>query len=67
MAAKFRLSVTEMPHFRRLVEFVEEVERHADEECDLALKEIVRLLRSDLLHLMVEYRKHVDLDDEGSP
>jgi hypothetical protein len=56
--ARIRISTTEMPHFRRLVAFVEEVDRHAGEECDLALQDLVRTVRVDLLHLMRG-------DDEG--
>lgn len=58
---KIKLSVTEMPHFRRLIEFVADVERHADEQHDLALGEVVRSLRIDLLCLMLE---HFDCDSE---
>jgi hypothetical protein len=51
--ARVRISVTEMPHFRRLVDFVADVDRHADDQCDVALQEIVREVRIDLLRLMV--------------
>jgi hypothetical protein len=59
-----KLSVTEMPHFRRLIEFVADVERHADEQCDLALGETVRSLRIDLLQLMVEYSSRDGYEEE---
>lgn len=44
-----KVSLTETEPFRRLVTFVEEVERYADEECDLALKDLVESVREDLL------------------
>jgi muramoyltetrapeptide carboxypeptidase LdcA involved in peptidoglycan recycling len=44
-----KISLTEMPHFRRLVMFLEDVESHAAEHCDLELKQLVEDTRSDLL------------------
>lgn len=43
------ITATEMPHFRRLVEFVEQVEQLADERCDLELQDLVEAVRDDLL------------------
>lgn len=45
------MSATEMDQFRRLVVFLEEVEAHADEQCDLALKAHVERAREHLLGL----------------
>ena len=46
-----KFTMTEVPHFRRLVDFLAEVERHADEECDVALKDLVEECREDLLRV----------------
>lgn len=43
------MSLTELPQFRRLVDFAQAVERHADEECDVALQALVYDLHDDLL------------------
>lgn len=47
-SAEINLSLTEMPQFRRLVDFARAVENHADAECDIALQELVRELHDDL-------------------
>jgi hypothetical protein len=46
---RVEVSLTAMPHFRRLVTFLEDVETHAGEHCDLELKRLVDDTRSDLL------------------
>ena len=48
------VSCTELPHFRRLVAFMEAVDAFASEECDLALKDLVEDCRGDLMHLCGE-------------
>lgn len=50
-AAKVHVSLTETDAFRRLVSLLEDVEHHADEQCDLALKDIVEDCRDDLARL----------------
>lgn len=42
-------SLTQTRHFRRLVDFLSDVERIADERCDLELREAVEACRDDLL------------------
>lgn len=54
MARVVEISMTELPAFRRLVTFLEEAEAHADEQCDIALKELVDDCREDLLHEISE-------------
>lgn len=49
--ARVTISMTETEAFRRLVAFLQEVEEYADEQCDIALKELVEGARSDLLRL----------------
>lgn len=51
---KINLSFTEFTTFRRLVTFLEHVERYADEQCDIALKALVDEARDDLLRLREE-------------
>jgi len=48
---KMAVSLTETGPFRRLIDFVEAVETHADTECDVALQALVHELRDDLLHM----------------
>lgn len=48
---KINMSFTELGAYRRLATFLEQVERHADDQCDLALKELVDETRTDLLRL----------------
>lgn len=48
---RISVSATEIPHFRRLVDFVTEVSVHADATDDDELREIVRQCRIDLLTL----------------
>jgi len=48
---KYELSVTELPHFERLVEFLADVDDHAHREVDLDLKGLVESCRDDLLTL----------------
>lgn len=43
------VSATEFPQFARLVEFLREVDQHADAECDIALKALVETCHEDLL------------------
>lgn len=45
---KMALSLTETDQFRRLVDFAQAVERHADEECDVELQALVHELHDDL-------------------
>ena len=45
------ITLTETGEFRRLVTMLEDVERHADDECDVALQEIARDCRTDLAEL----------------
>lgn len=45
---QIHISMTEVPHFCRLVDFVAAVERYADEECDMTLRSMVEELRADL-------------------
>lgn len=47
--AHLEVSVTQVPAFRRLVAFVEDVDSYAASECDLTLREMVETLRRDLL------------------
>jgi hypothetical protein len=47
-----KLTLTETDAFRRLVTFLETIEAHADEHCDLALKDLVEDARSDLAELL---------------
>lgn len=49
--AKVSLSLTETDAFRRLVTLLEQVETHADEQCDIALKGLAEDCRSDLAEL----------------
>lgn len=49
--ATINFSVTEMPHFRRLVNFMVDVEQLADERCDLELHDLVEEARDDLLQM----------------
>lgn len=49
--ATINVSFTELAPFRRLVTFLEDVEGHADEECDIALKALVDDAREDLLRM----------------
>ena len=51
---KINVSFTELAAFRRLVAFLEDVERYADDECDLTLKGLVDDARDDLLRLREE-------------
>lgn len=48
---KFSMSFTELATFRRLVTLMEQVEAHADQECDRALGDLVESARVDLLRL----------------
>lgn len=48
---KMAVSLTETGAFRRLVSFAEDVETHADEECDVALQALVHELHDDLLRM----------------
>lgn len=50
--ARVAISLTETVAFRRLVDFVEQVEEHADEQCDIALSTLVDDCRQDLLDEM---------------
>jgi hypothetical protein len=45
------VSMTEMPHFRRLVRFVEDVDTYARAELDMGLQAIVDELREDLRNM----------------
>lgn len=49
--ARITMSLTETNQFRRLVDFAAAVERHADEQCDVALQALVHDLHDDLLRL----------------
>ena len=51
MTAKLTISLTETPHFRRLVDFLEDVDSYARIVADEDLAEIVTEARSDLLGL----------------
>jgi len=49
VSRRIEISLTEMPHFRRLIEFMESVERYARLYADDELEEIVESARDDLL------------------
>jgi hypothetical protein len=52
--AELTLSVTEMPQFRRLAKFLEDVDAYAAREIDLELKGIVDDCHGDLMRISAE-------------
>lgn len=48
------VTLTELPHFRRLVAFLEDAERLADARVDLELQDLVKRAREDLLGMPYE-------------
>lgn len=59
---RIEVSATELPHFRRLVRFLEDVSEHADDRCDVVLQRMVREVRIDLLKIMSGPRETEDFD-----
>lgn len=49
-----KISMTEMPHFRRLVQFLEDVHDYAHREVDLDVKDLVEGCLDDLLRIKDE-------------
>lgn len=52
-SAEFKVSITEFPHFERLVTFLAEVEEHAEREDDYALKGLVDECFADLMRCSI--------------
>lgn len=46
------ISVTEMRPYRRLVDFLQDVDRYADENVDLELQDMVEDCRNDLRRIV---------------
>ena len=51
-SARLTISITDLPPFRRLVEFVEQVDAHANAEDDFALRSLVDGCWDDLLAMV---------------
>lgn len=51
---RLHLSLTETPHYRRLVEFIGDVAEYANRTGDTELAEIVERLRADLMALSAD-------------
>jgi hypothetical protein len=49
--AVFEISVIDMPHTQRLIDFISAVDDHAHAEVDLTLKELVEECRDDLARM----------------